>query len=71
MERLSTNEIAELTGVHSNTIRRYADRGIIESKRDFRGWRFYPEPMKTVKKIKALLEGDLKLEGHESKQSSN
>jgi len=68
MERLSTNEIAELTGVHSNTIRRYADRGIIESKRDFRGWRFYPEPMKTVKKIKALLDGDLKLEANEPKQ---
>jgi excisionase family DNA binding protein len=68
MERLSTNEIAELTGVHSNTIRRYADRGYIESKRDFRGWRFYPEPMKTVKKIKALLEGDLNLDGQQ-KQS--
>ena len=67
MERATVSEIAEMTGLHDNTIRRYADRGIIESKRDFRGWRFFPEPMKTVKKIKALLDGDLKLK--ESKQS--
>lgn len=62
MERATVSEIAEMTGLHDNTIRRYADRGIIESKRDFRGWRFFPEPMKTVKKIKALLDGEIQPE---------
>lgn len=65
MERATVSEISEMTGLHENTIRRYADRGIIDSKRDFRGWRFFPEPLKTVKKIKALLDGDLKLEGQQ------
>ncbi len=68
MERATVSEIAEMTGLHDNTIRRYADRGIIESKRDFRGWRFFPEPLKTVKRIRALLDGDLNLEGQQ-KQS--
>lgn len=62
MERATVSEISDMTGLHANTIRRYADRGLIESKRDFRGWRFFPEPMKTVKKIKALLDGDTQLE---------
>jgi DNA-binding transcriptional MerR regulator len=59
MERATVREISAMTGLHINTIRRYADRGIIESKRDFRGWRFFPEPLKTVKKIKALLDGEI------------
>ena len=62
MERATVKEISEMTGLYINTIRRYADRGWIESKRDFRGWRFFPEPMKTVKKIKALLDGEIQLE---------
>ena len=68
MERATVSEIAEMTGLHDNTIRRYADRGIIESKRDFRGWRFFPEPLKTVERIRALLDGDLNLEGQQTKQ---
>ena len=68
MERATVSEIAEMTGLHDNTIRRYADRGIIESKRDFRGWRFFPEPLKTVKRIRALLDGDLNLKGQQTKQ---
>jgi len=59
MERATVSEISDMTGLHANTIRRYADRGIIESKRDFRGWRFFPEPLKTVRRIKALLDGEI------------
>lgn len=59
--RATVSEIAELTGLHANTIRNYADRGIIEGKRDFRGWRFFPEPLKTVKRIQALLNGEIRL----------
>jgi len=62
MEQATVSDIATLTGLHQNTIRRYADRGIIKSKRDFRGWRFFPEPAKTVQRIKALLNGDIELE---------
>lgn len=59
MKPATVRDIAEMTGLHDNTIRRYADRGIIDSKRDFRGWRFFPEPVKTIKKIKALLNGEI------------
>ncbi len=61
MDRTTVGEIAEMVNLHPNTIRNYADRGIIESKRDFRGWRFFPEPMKTVKRIRGLLNGDIQL----------
>ena len=61
MARKKITYIAEATGLHANTIRRYADRGIIESKRDFRGWRFFPEPEKTIARIKGLLNGDIQL----------
>lgn len=62
MEKLGIRDIAEMTGLHTNTIRRYADRGYIESKRDFRGWRHFPEPIKTIQKINAMLSGDLMLD---------
>jgi len=62
MVRATVGEIADMIRLHENTIRNYADHGLIESKRDFRGWRFFPEPLKPVKKIKALLEGKAHLE---------
>ena len=58
-ERATVGEIADITKLHPNTIRRWADRGIIYSKRDFRGWRFFPNPMKTVARINALLNGEI------------
>ena len=62
MERVTVSGIATMTGLHQNTIRRYADKGIINSKRDFRGWRFFPEPLKTVKRIQGLLNGEIQIE---------
>lgn len=62
MEKALVSDIASLTGLHENTIRRYADKGIIESRRDFRGWRFFPEPLKTVRRIQGLLNGDIQLD---------
>jgi len=62
MERATVSEIAEMTKLHPNTIRNYADRGIIEARRDFRGWRFFPKPLETVKRINALLSGEIKLD---------
>lgn len=62
--RKSPREIAELTGLHVTTVRRYAERGIIPSKRDFRGWLFFPDPEATVKRITGLLNGDIQLNQH-------
>ncbi|NNF08144.1 MAG: hypothetical protein HKN21_15375 [Candidatus Eisenbacteria bacterium] len=39
-KRLSTKEVAELAGVHRNTIMRWLEKGWIhEPDRDWRGWR--------------------------------
>lgn len=62
MERATVSEIATMTNLHPNTIRNYADKGIIKSKRDFRGWRFFPRPLETVRRINALLNGDIELD---------
>ena len=40
MVRATVGEITDMIGFHENTIRNYADRGSIESKRDFRGGDF-------------------------------
>ena len=62
MQRATPAEIAEMVGVHPATIRRWADKGIIESRRDFRNWRFFPRPAQTVRRIRGLLNGDIKLD---------
>lgn len=57
--RVTVQDMANRTGLHVNTIRRWADKGIIESKRDFRGWRFFPNPEAAVVRIKGLLSGEI------------
>jgi hypothetical protein len=32
-----------------------ADKGLIESRRDYNGWRIFPEPEETIQKAKELL----------------
>ena len=54
--------IAKEVNLHPNTIRNWADSGIIEAKRDFRGRRWFPNPKETVKRIKGLLNGDIQLD---------
>jgi DNA-binding transcriptional MerR regulator len=61
MQRATPSEIAEMVDLHPNTVRNWADQGIIECKRDFRGWRVFPDPMKTVRRIRGLLNGDIQL----------
>lgn len=60
--RATVGMIAKATQLHANTIRRYADKGYIEAKRDFLGRRWFPEPDQTVKRIKGLLNGEIELE---------
>jgi len=62
MKNATVKDMVELTGLNQNTIRAYADKGIIESKRDFRGWRVFPNPMATVKRINGLLSGEIQLD---------
>ena len=59
--QITVKDIAEMTGLNVNTVRRWADRGYIQSNRDYKGWRVFPDPMGTVKRIKGLLSGDIKL----------
>jgi len=62
MGRMTPTELANIVEVHPNTIRNWADKGIIESRRDFRNWRYIPNPIETITRIRGLLCGDIKLE---------
>jgi len=55
MKRATVNYIAALVGCHGSTIRRMADKGVLESQRDYNGWRIFPEPEQTIQKAKELL----------------
>jgi DNA-binding transcriptional MerR regulator len=62
MALVTAKQIADKTNLHPNTVRNWADRGIITAKRDFRGRRWFPDPQKTVKRIQGLLNGEIELE---------
>jgi len=53
----TVRDIAEMAGVHVNTIRNWTNEGVLECRRDFRNWRRFPDPMKTLKEIRQLLNG--------------
>jgi DNA-binding transcriptional MerR regulator len=63
MNRVTVQNMADMTGIHPSTVRRWCDIGLIECNKDFRGWRFFPEPEKTAERIKGLLAGEIKVEG--------
>ena len=56
-------DIADAVNIHPNTVRNWADAGLIQCRRDFRGRRLFPKPLETVKRIKALIDGTIKLDG--------
>lgn len=62
--RATAKDIADMVNVHPNTIRNWADAGIIEAKRDFRGRRWFPNPLSTIKRINGLLNGEIRLDEH-------
>lgn len=39
------------------TLRNWVDQGILPAERDFRGWRWFPNPEETVQQVKDLLYG--------------
>ena len=55
--RASVKDIAQMSGLHPHTVRAWADKGLIESKRDFRNWRVFSNPVKVISQIKELLDG--------------
>jgi DNA-binding transcriptional MerR regulator len=58
MLHATVGQIAQMVGLHPNTIRNWTDEGIIECRKDFRGWRRFPNPLKTVREIEELLKGE-------------
>ena len=59
MLRTSVEDVAQMTGVSTSTVRRLCDKGMIEHKRDYKGWRWFPEPKRAVKQVEALLDGEV------------
>ena len=58
MAHATVGQIAQMVGLHPNTIRNWVDEGIIECMKDFRGRRRFPHPLKTVREIQGLLNGE-------------
>ena len=58
MPRTYVSEIARDVGLHPQTIRNLVDRGKIQAVRDYNGWRWFPNPQKTIKQIQGLLNGE-------------
>lgn len=62
--KATAKDIADMVGIHPNTVRNWADAGIIEVKKDFRGRRWFPKPLETVKRINDLINGNIQLDQH-------
>lgn len=43
--------------ITKKTLRNWVDKGILPAERDFRGWRWFPNPEETVQQVKDLLYG--------------
>jgi DNA-binding transcriptional MerR regulator len=56
--RVSVKDIAEMSGLHPHTIRSWADKGLIDSRRDFHNWRVFSNPVKVMAQIQGLLNGE-------------
>lgn len=54
MDGVTVSKIAEMVGLHPVTIRRWAKKGHIECKRDYKGWRYF-DPEVAVKEIRERL----------------
>lgn len=62
MKPAGVKEIAQLAGVHQNTIRRWCNRGIIVCRRDFNNCRVFPNVDETMKRIHGLMTGEISLD---------
>lgn len=55
MPRITVKSIAEVVGLHPNTLRNWCDQNLIECVRDFRGVRWFPNKVKTIRQVNELL----------------
>ena len=57
LRRYTAADIAQLVGCHPNTIRRLADLNLIDSRRDFNGWRIFNDAELCAKEVRRLMLG--------------
>ena len=60
MKRTTVKAIADMAKCSPHTVRKLADRGYIEARRDYNGWRIFLEPMQTAETVRQLLWGTAK-----------
>ena len=58
MERTTAQDIANLANVNVKTVRKIADKGLVESRRDYNNWRVFPNPQQAAETIQRLLLGE-------------
>lgn len=58
MDRATVKDIATLVKCSPSTVRKSADRGFVESRRDYNGWRIFPKPERAAETIRQLLLGE-------------
>ena len=49
--------VAVLAGCSPKTVRKFADLGLIPSRRDYKGWRVFTEPQQVANLVRQLLTG--------------
>ena len=55
MKRAFPEDIAKEAGVFPSAVRKPADSGVIEMKRDWNGWRWTDNPLKEDRQVRRLL----------------
>lgn len=66
--KTTIEDISEMTGISTATLRRWCDKGLVECRKSHSGWRWFPEPKKTIKQVKSLLDSNFNQKGQQ-KQS--
>lgn len=57
--RATVNDIVKSLGgiISADTVRNWVDAGILHAEKDFRGWRWFPKPEETIRRVEELLHG--------------
>ena len=59
MDRATVKNIATIAKCSASTVRKIADKGYIESRRDYNGWRIFPDPEQAAQTVRRLLLGEV------------
>jgi transposase-like protein len=57
VRRATIGDIASEVNVSPSTLRNWCDEGLLEHRRDFRGWRWFPNPSETIQRVQDLIYG--------------